>query len=250
MKDLQAKKAIVTGASQGLGLAMAEALCEEGVHVCIIDISDKVFDTVANLKGKGYEASAVQADLSKLEEIAQTFDQALENLDGKLDIIVNNAGIHKPLPAEELPIADFKKIFDVNVLAVFELSRLAAKVMKEKQKGKIINIASVLAVQGGFNASAYSASKGAVLQLTKSLSNEWAKDGIQVNAVAPGYFNTELNQHILTDEKRYADLVSRVPSGRFAEPSEIGGMIKFLSSDLSDFTTGALMPVDGGFLGR
>lgn len=250
MKDLQAKKAIVTGASQGLGLAMAEALCEEGVHVCIIDISDKLFDAVASLKKKGYKASAVQADLSKLEEIAQTFDQALESLGGELDIIVNNAGIHKPLPAEELPIADFKKIFDVNVLAVFELSRLAAKVMKEKQKGKIINIASVLAVQGGFNASAYSASKGAVLQLTKSLSNEWAKDGIQVNAVAPGYFNTELNQHILTDEKRYADLVSRVPSGRFAEPSEIGGMIKFLSSDLSDFTTGALMPVDGGFLGR
>ncbi|HLR42010.1 MAG TPA: glucose 1-dehydrogenase [Pseudogracilibacillus sp.] len=250
MKDLQSKKAIVTGASQGLGLAMAEALCEEGVHVCIIDISDKLFDTVAMLKEKGYEATGVQADLSKIDEISNVFTEALEQLNGELDILVNNAGIHKPLPAEELPIADFKRVFDVNVVAVFELSRLAAGVMKEKQKGKIINIASVLAVQGGFNATAYSASKGAVLQLTKSLSNEWANDGIHVNAVAPGYFNTELNQHILTDEKRYAELVSRVPSGRFGEPTEIGGMIKFLSSELSDFTTGALLPVDGGFLGR
>src|SRR5699024_608029 len=250
MKDLQSKKAIVTGASQGLGLAMAEELCEERVHVCIIDISDKLFDTVAMLKEKGYEATGVQADLSKIDEISNVFTEALEQLNGELDILVNNAGIHKPLPAEELPIADFKRVFDVNVVAVFELSRLAAGVMKEKQKGKIINIASVLAVQGGFNATAYSASKGAVLQLTKSLSNEWANDGIHVNAVAPGYFNTELNQHILTDEKRYAELVSRVPSGRFGEPTEIGGMIKFLSSELSDFTTGALLPVDGGFLGR
>lgn len=250
MKDLLSKKAIVTGASQGLGLAMAEALCEEGVQVCIVDISDKLSETVAMLTDKGYDATGVQADLSQVGEIANVFTEALEQLNGEIDILVNNAGIHKPLPAEELSITDFKRVFDVNVVAVFELSRLAANVMKEKQKGKIINIASVLAVQGGFNATAYSASKGAVLQLTKSLSNEWAKDGIHVNAVAPGYFNTELNHHILTDEKRYAELVSRVPSGRFGEPTEIGGMIKFLSSELSDFTTGALLPVDGGFLGR
>ena len=250
MKDLQTKKAIVTGASQGLGLAMAEALCEEGVKVCIIDISKTLFDTVDALKNKGYNVVGVQADLSNIEEIESVFKESLDLLGGEVDVLVNNAGIHKPLPAEELPIADFKKIFDVNVVAVFELARLAAAIMKQKQSGKIINIASVLAVQGGFHATAYSSSKGAVLQLTKSLSNEWAKDGIQVNAVAPGYFNTELNTHILTDEKRYGELVSRVPSGRFGEPSEIGGMIKFLASDLSNFTTGALLPVDGGFLGR
>lgn len=250
MNDLQAKKAIVTGATQGLGLAMAEALCDEGVTVCIIDISPKLPDTLEMLTKKGYNVKGVQADLSKVEEIAHHFDAALKELGGDIDILVNNAGIHHPLPAHELALTDFQRILNVNVVAVFELARLAAKKMQEKQKGKIINIASVLAVQGGFNATAYSASKGAVAQLTKSLSNEWAKDGINVNAIAPGYYNTELNTHILTDEERYRDLVSRVPAGRFGEPAEIGGTIKFLASDYSDFISGALIPVDGGFLGR
>ncbi|MEI3607651.1 glucose 1-dehydrogenase [Pseudogracilibacillus sp. SE30717A] len=250
MNDLRSKKAIVTGATQGLGFAMAEALCEEGVTVCILDISPKLPEVIESFKEKGYDVHGVQADLSQVEKITNYFGAALEKLDGDIDILVNNAGIHKPLPAEELSLSDFKRVLDVNVVAVFELARLAAAKMKQNQKGKIINIASVLAVQGGFNATAYSASKGAVAQLTKSLSNEWAKDGINVNAIAPGYYNTELNTHILTDEARYQDLISRVPAGRFGEPKEIGGMIKFLASDLSDFVSGALLPVDGGFLGR
>lgn len=250
MNDLRSKKAIVTGATQGLGFAMAEALCEEGVTVCILDISPKLPEVIESFKEKGYDVHGVQADLSQVEKITNYFGAALEKLDGDIDILVNNAGIHKPLPAEELSLSDFKRVLDVNVVAVFELARLAAAKMKLNQKGKIINIASVLAVQGGFNATAYSASKGAVAQLTKSLSNEWAKDGINVNAIAPGYYNTELNTHILTDEARYQDLISRVPAGRFGEPKEIGGMIKFLASDLSDFVSGALLPVDGGFLGR
>lgn len=244
------RKAIVTGGAQGLGLEMTKALCEENVTVCILDVSPKLGDTVEALRRNGFNVESVQADLSQIDRIHEFFNEAMEKLEGRLDILVNNAGIHKPMPAEEIGLTDFKKILDVNVVAVFELSRLAKKAMGTGKNGKIINIASVLAVQGGFNAVAYSASKGAVAQLTKSLSNEWAKDGINVNAIAPGYYKTELNTHILTDEDRYKDLVSRVPVGRFGEVQEIKGIIKFLASEQSTFISGAVIPVDGGFLGR
>lgn len=250
MEDLRGKTAIVTGAAQGLGLAMAEGLCRYGVKVCIVDISSELFGTVDLLKEKGYEATGIQADLSATREIEKTFKKALETLGGEFDILVNNAGIHKPMPAEELPLIDFQKILDVNVTAVFELSRLAAGVMKRKGRGKIINIASVLGTQGGFNASAYSTSKGAIVQLTKSLSNEWAKEGINVNAIAPGYYETELNRFILEDEERFASLVSRIPAGRFGNPEELAGTVQFLASEKSDYISGAVIPVDGGFLGR
>ncbi|HJF30460.1 MAG TPA: glucose 1-dehydrogenase [Sporosarcina psychrophila] len=250
MKDLHSKKAIVTGAAQGLGLAMAEGLCEYGVKVCILDISPNLNQVVKNLRVKGYEVEGVYADLSRIEQVTNAFNEAIELLDGELDILVNNAGIHKPMQAVDLPVEDFQRILDVNVTAVFELCRLAGRVMQKKGKGKIINIASVLATQGGFNASAYSTSKGAVVQLTKSLSNEWAKDGINVNAIAPGYYNTELNRFILNDKERLSSLVSRIPAGRFGNPEELAGTVQFLASNKSDYINGVVIPVDGGFLGR
>lgn len=250
MTNEKRKKAIITGAAKGLGLAMAEALCEEGIEVCIMDISPNLEEVVNKFKEKGYTVYGVKADLSKLENIANSFSEALQKLGGEIDILINNAGIHNSMPASEMGYLDFKKIIDVNVIAVFELAKLASILMKKKQYGRIINVASVLAVQGGFNAAAYSTSKGAVNQLTKSLSNEWAKDGINVNAIAPGYYKTELNTHILTDERRYADLINRVPKGRFGKTSELGGVIKFLVSDQSNYVTGTLIPIDGGFLGR
>ena len=250
MQNLQGKKAIVTGGAQGLGLALVQGLCKQGVEVCIIDYSDTATTTAQNLQEKGYKISTVQADLSQLDKIPNAFNTALQQLNGELDILVNNAGVHKPMPATDLPIADFQKIIDVNVTAIFELSRLAYAEMLKKRKGKIINIASVLAVQGGYNASAYSASKGAVVQLTKSLSNEWAKDGVNVNAIAPGYYKTALNQFILDDEVRYRSLVERIPAGRFGEPEELAGALLFLCSEHSNYVNGTLLPVDGGFLGR
>ena len=250
MEDLHSKKAIVTGAAQGLGVAMAEGLCEYGVKVCILDISPNLQQTVEDLCKKGFDVIGLQADLSDQRNLPSVFDRALELLGGELDILVNNAGIHKPFPALDLPIEDFQRILQVNIMAVFQLCRLAAGDMKKRGKGKIINIASVLASQGGFHASAYSASKGAVAQLTKSLSNEWAKEGINVNAIAPGYYETDLNHHILNDEKRYESLVSRIPIGRFGQPRELAGTVQFLASEKSDYISGAIIPVDGGFLGR
>lgn len=250
MQSLQNKKAILTGGAQGLGLALVQELCKYGVEVCIIDYSDQVHTTVKNLENMGYKASAVQADLSQLNKIPEVFNLALQNLNGEVDILVNNAGIHKPMPATELLIADFQKIIDVNITAVFELSRLSYKEMKKKGKGKIVNIASVLSVQGGYNASAYSASKGAVSQLTKSLSNEWAKDGVNVNAIAPGYYTTSLNDFIFSDSERSRSILDRIPAGRFGDPKELAGALLFLSSDQSNYVNGILLPVDGGFLGR
>ncbi|GLY12643.1 SDR family NAD(P)-dependent oxidoreductase [Pseudobacillus badius] len=250
MKDLHNKKAIITGAAQGLGLAMAEGLCEYGVKVCILDISSNLNQVVEELRKKDYKVEGLHADLSDQKQMTNVFNQAIEWLDNELDILVNNAGIHKPMPAIDLKVEDFQRILDVNVTAVFQLCRLAAQEMRKKGKGKIINIASVLATQGGFNASAYSTSKGAVAQLTKSLSNEWAKEGINVNAIAPGYYNTELNRFILEDEERFASLVSRIPAGRFGNPEELAGAVQFLSSNKSDYINGAIIPVDGGFLGR
>ncbi|GAB3042235.1 SDR family NAD(P)-dependent oxidoreductase [Virgibacillus ainsalahensis] len=250
MKDLHGKKAIVTGGVQGLGLAMAEGLCESGVKVCILDISQKLEETVEGLRRKGFDIHGLNVDLSDRNQLPESFKKAIELLDSDLDILVNNAGIHKPMPALQLPFEDFQKILDVNVTSVFHLSQLAAEEMSKKGRGKIVNIASVLASQGGYNASAYSTSKGAVAQLTKSLSNEWAKEGINVNAIAPGYYKTELNRFILEDEERYNSLVSRIPANRFGDPEELAGTVQFLSSDKSNYINGAIIPVDGGFLGR
>lgn len=250
MQDLQNKKAIVTGGAQGLGLAMAEGLLEEGVKVCIVDRSNKVAEVTEALQKKGYDACYIQADLGNLAQLNEVFESSLNELGGELDILVNNAGIHKPMPAEQLPIEDFERILNVNVSVVFELSRLAARKMLEKKAGKIINIASVLSIQGGFKASAYSTSKGAVALLTKSLSNEWASKGIQVNAIAPGYFNTELNQFIIDDPERLQSLVDRIPVGRFGDPKELAGAVQFLASSKSNYVNGIVLPVDGGFLGR
>lgn len=250
MKDLQGKKAIVTGAAQGLGLAMAEGLCQEGVHVCIVDISEQLADVVKRLKQKQYKVEGIYADLSEIESLPAVFLQAVASLGGELDILVNNAGIHKPMAAEQLPIENFQQILDVNVTAIFELSRLAAVKMKQKGEGKIINIASVLAFQGGYRASAYSMSKGAVMQLTKSLANEWSQDNINVNAIAPGYYETELNRFIIDDYERYNSLISRIPAGRFGKPEELAGTVQFLASDKANYIHGAVIPVDGGFLGR
>lgn len=250
MKDLRGRKAIVTGGAQGLGLALAEALCQQGVEVCILDYAKTLESVTHSLKDKGYNVFAVQCDLSQIDKIPEFFNEAVTLLGDDVDILVNNAGIHKPMPAIDLPIEDFQKILDVNVTAVFQLSCLAYEKMKPKKQGKIVNIASILAVQGGYNATAYSASKGAVAQLTKSLSNEWAKDGINVNAIAPGYYNTALNQFILNDEERYQSLLNRIPACRFGNPEELAGALLFLASNLSTYVNGIVLPVDGGFLGR
>jgi 2-deoxy-D-gluconate 3-dehydrogenase len=248
--ELKGKKGIITGAVQGLGHAMAKGLHDAGVELVILDISEKVEEVAEAMAFGDSKVHAVQVNLLDRHDLRRGFNEALSHLGGEVDILINNAGIHDPKPALDLKMESFDRIVEVNISAVFQLCRLAGEVMIRRGSGKIINIASVLSYFGGYNAAAYSTSKGAIAQLTKSLSNEWAKSGINVNAIAPGYFETSLNAFIMQDEARFSQLVARIPAGRFGKPEELIGTVRFLSSSASDYINGVLIPVDGGFLGR
>lgn len=250
MFGLEGKKAIVTGAAQGLGYAMAKGLHDEGVEVILLDISDSIEEVARIMGSTGAKVHAVKANLLDRQNLKESFEECMQVLHGELDILVNNAGIHDPKPGLELELESWDRILEVNVTAVFQLCRLAGQKMIEQGSGKIINMASVLSFVGGYNAAAYSTTKGAIAQLTKSLSNEWASKGVNVNAIAPGYYETSLNQFIMQDEKRFSQIVQRIPAGRFGKPEELAGVVKFLSSSASDYVNGVILPVDGGFLGR
>lgn len=248
--DLQNKCAILTGGAQGLGLGLAKGLLEAGVKVCMIDCSSKVHEVAKELSRHYPNVYSLQADLSEINNLPFVVNEAIELLDGDINILINNAEAHKSMDATELPLESFSETFNVNVTSVFELSRIVAIKMVEKGAGKIINIASVLAFQGGFKTAAYSSSKGALAQLTKSLSNEWASKGIQVNAIAPGYFHTEINHHIFDNPERLQSLIDRIPTGRLGDSDDLVGAVQFLASEKSNYISGIILPVDGGFLGR
>ena len=171
-------------------------------------------------------------------------------LGGQLDILVNAAGVQKRHQSEDFPVSEFEEVLSVNLTAVFELSQLAGRVMLQQGHGKIINIASLLSFFGGYTVPAYAASKGGVMQLTKALSNEWAAKGINVNAIAPGYMATDMNTALLADEKRNAEITARIPAQRWGTEDDMKGPLLFLASDASNYVHGAILPVDGGYLGR
>lgn len=249
--NLKGKKAIVTGAAQGLGNGMAEGLMEAGAEVCIIDISKKAADVAADFCKKGYICHAVNANLGDRGDLVNGFNKAVEKLGGHLDIIINAAGIQKRHFCEEFPIEDWDAVININLNAVFLLCQLAGQqYIKQGSKGKIINIASMLSFFGGYTVPAYAASKGGVAQLTKALSNEWASKGINVNAIAPGYMATEMNTALIADETRNTEILNRIPAKRWGTPDDMKGVAIFLSSEASDYLNGAIIPVDGGYLGR
>ncbi|MCP1146744.1 SDR family oxidoreductase [Lysinibacillus endophyticus] len=242
--DLQNQNMIITGGAQGIGFEFVKAFKESGANIVVLDISDKV----ENLQELNVDY--IQCDLMEIEKIEATFQKAKDMLNGRLDILINCAGIIKRSPAVDVPLDTWQRIFSLNVTSLFELSRLAAGVMKEQGRGKIINLSSIVSVIGAYNSSPYSASKGAVLQLTKSLSNEWASYGIQVNAIAPGYILTDMNTDILNNPTRKAEFEKRIPANRWGNPQDIVGTALFLASPASDYVTGVLIPVDGGVLSR
>ncbi|WP_302821263.1 SDR family oxidoreductase [Fusobacterium ulcerans] len=248
--DLTNKKAIITGAAQGLSLGMAEGLMEAGAEVCILDINPKVIEVAEEFNRRGFKCHGVIADIAKEAEREKAFADAVSKLENHLDIIVNSAGVQRRHKSEEFPLSDWNFVIDVNLTAVFVLSQLAAKqFMKQNSKGKIINIASMLSFFGGYTVPAYAASKGGIAQLTKAFCNEWAGKGINVNALAPGYMDTEMNE-ALTDPSnpRYSEITSRIPANRWGTPNDMKGPVVFLASDASDYLNGAIIPVDGGYL--
>jgi len=242
--SVQGRKALVTGGSAGLGRAMAEALVEGGARVAIVGRSERIFDTAREIG-----AIPLQADLADREQALVVVDRAVEALGG-LDILVNNAGVQRRHPAEEFPLEDWDYVLSVNLDAVWILAQTAGRYMLKQGYGKIINVASANSFVGGITIPAYAASKGGVAQLTKALSNEWAGRGVNVNAIAPGYMKTEMTEALVGNPDREPLILARIPAGRWGTPDDLKGVVLFLASAASDYVHGAVIPVDGGFLGR
>ena len=250
--NINGKKAIVTGGTRGLGNSMAEGLMEAGCEVCIIGSGrETVGKAVTEFADKGLTCKGIYGNLSIREEVHRAFHEALAELGGEIDILVVAHGIQRRHRAEEFPLSDWDDVINVNLNSVFILNQEAAKVMLPKGYGKIINITSMLAWQGGYTVPAYAASKGGVAQLTKALGNEWISKGVNVNALAPGYMATDMNEALLDhNNPRYQQITERIPAGRWGVPNDMKGPCLFLASHASDYLSGAIIPVDGGYLVR
>ena len=250
--DITGKKILVTGGSRGLGYGMAEGFLKAGAEVVITGTSEKVFESVEKLKNNtGGVAHGVVLNLNNAANIAPAFDEVMELLDNRLDVLVNCAGMQHRCKAEEFPVEMWDKIINVNLSSLFKISQLAGRVMLEQGNGKIINIASLTSFIGSESIPAYTATKGAVMQLTKALSNEWSSRGVQVNAIAPGYMETDLTANMKSyNPKQYEEVTSRIPMHRWGKPEDLQGVAIFLASSASDYVSGAIIPVDGGFLGK
>ena len=252
MFNLSGKKAIITGAAGNLCKGMAEALHDAGAEVVIMDLLDKGADTAAEIGKTGAPAHFVKVNLRDRQDLNAKFKDALDKLGGHIDILINGAGAIKNNAVEDYTDEEWDMVIDINLTAAFMLCQLAGREMLKQGSGKIINVASMLAFFGGYRVPSYAASKGALAQLTKTLCNEWAKHGINVNAIAPGYMETSFNAHILpnVNPERYNSITERIPAGRWGCPEDLKGLAVFLSSRASDYINGAVIPCDGGYLVR
>ncbi len=242
--DITGRKAIVTGACGGLGREIARALRDADAEVLAMDISDNLEEICL----EDHLAYAVKANLGDRNSLKQGFDEALRALNGRIDILVNCAGVQRRYPCEDFPMEDWDFVTEINLNAVFELSQMAGRIMLAQGSGKIINVASMLSYFGGKNVPAYAASKGGVMQLTRALAVAWAKRNVQVNAIAPGYMATEMNTALMNDKSRSVSILERIPAGRWGNGEDVAGPVLFLASPASDYLSGAIIPVDGGYL--
>jgi 2-deoxy-D-gluconate 3-dehydrogenase len=248
--DLTGKVAVVTGASRGLGQGMALGLAEAGADIIAVASSAaNAADTVKKIQALGRKAIALGCQQDDAEQVKQLVENSIAAF-GKVDILVNNAGTIRRAPAEEFSDDDWNVVMETNINGVFRLSRGLGKHMLERGSGKIINIASLLSFSGGITVPAYAASKGAVMQLTKALANEWAARGLQINAIAPGYFATDNTEALRADTERNASISARIPAGRWGNPEDLAGAAVFLASKASDYVNGHIMLVDGGWMAR
>ena len=246
---LERKLALVTGSATGLGAAIAVGLAEAGASVACHGNRRPSNETTEKICSLGREARSFAADLSKSGG-ADALYESVSAAMGVPDILVNNAGMIYREPAETCDTQAWMTVLQVNLNSVFRLCQLAGRSMLERRQGKIINIASLLSFQGGIHVPAYAASKGGVAQLTKALANEWAARNVQVNAIAPGYFRTDNTAALQNDEIRNRQILERIPAGRWGEPEDIAGAAVFLSSSASNYITGEVLVVDGGWMSR
>jgi 2-dehydro-3-deoxy-D-gluconate 5-dehydrogenase len=247
---LDNKIALVTGAATGLGASIAIALSQAGAAVAAHGNSRAATGTADSIIAAGGTAAAFQADLSSTTGAESLFTQVKEKF-GRVDILINNAGTIIRHNAVDYPLEDWLQVLQVNLTSVFQLSQLAGiDMIARNAPGKIVNIASLLSFQGGIRVPAYTASKGGVAQLTKALANEWAPKGIQVNAIAPGYFATTNTEALQADETRNRQILERIPAARWGQPIDLAGAALYLSAPASDYVTGTIITVDGGWMGR
>jgi len=244
---LDGKVALITGAASGLGAAIATALAQAGASVAVHGNRRAADETAASIGGS---AAAFQADLSHTAGAESLYGRVKERF-GKIDILINNAGtIHRDA-AVDTTLDSWEQVLQVNLTSVFQLSQLVARdLIAREAPGKIVNIASLLSFQGGIRVPAYAASKGGVAQLTKALANEWAPKNIQVNAIAPGYFATTNTEALQADETRNRQILERIPAARWGQPEDLAGAALYLASPASNYVTGTVLTVDGGWMGR
>ncbi|MEH8016820.1 SDR family oxidoreductase [Rheinheimera muenzenbergensis] len=247
--SLAGQTALVTGASRGLGRAIALALADAGATVlCASSTANGSASTVAAIQQAGGQARALAADLTNEAAVEQLAAEALAQ--GPVHILVNCGGTIFRAPAHQFPMSEWHKVIAVNLDAAFLLSQRLGAEMIDRQHGKIINIASMLSYSGGITVPAYTASKHAIAGVTKALANEWAQHNIQVNAIAPGYFSTDNTAALQADMARNAAITARIPAGRWGEPEDLAGAAVFLASKASDYVNGHVLAVDGGWLAR
>lgn len=249
--NLNGKTALVTGCKRGIGFAMAEALAEAGANVIGVSASlEKEGSKIEKaIEAVGKNFHAYQCDFSNRTEL-YAFIKKVKDFHGVPDILVNNAGTILRKPAVDHPDEYWDKVIEVNLNAQFILSREFGKDMVARGSGKIIFTASLLTFQGGITVPGYAASKGAIGQLTMALSNEWASSGVQVNAIAPGYISTDNTEALRNNPERSDAILGRIPAGRWGQPDDFKGPIVFLASAASDYVSGSVMLVDGGWMGR
>lgn len=248
--SLAGKKALVTGAGRGIGKSYALALAEAGADVAVLDRAGAA-DAAAEIAALGRATHPIEVDLLKSGpgELDNVIQQVVDALGG-IDILVNNAGIIRRAPAEQHSATDWDEVIQINLTAVFFLSQAAGRRMLAAGGGSIINVASMLSFQGGINVPSYTASKHGVAGVTKALANEWAGRGVTVNAIAPGYIATDNTAQLRADETRSAEILGRIPAGRWGAPDDLRGIVVFLASDAARYVNGAIIPVDGGWLAR
>lgn len=246
--DLTGTTAVVTGASRGIGRAMAEALASSGAHIVGVSATlapdSEVGRAITSAGGSFEPVSCDFADPDAVRSLAE------ELAARRVDILVNNAGTIERAPAVDHPLSSWDRVLQVNLTSQFQLTQQIGRGMLERGRGKIIFTASLLSFQGGINVPGYAAAKSGIAGLTKALANEWASGGVNVNAIAPGYIATDNTAALRSDPDRSRSILERIPAGRWGEPADLAGATVFLASRASDYVSGIVLPVDGGWLGR
>ncbi len=247
--NLSGQTAVVTGGNRGLGLACATALAQAGADIVCVQQSTNTAHVERAVKDAGRQLLTLSIDVAANDAAQRVYDATMARF-GRADVLVNNAGITKRIPTVDYPIEEWDRLMHVNLRSLFLFCQVFGRHMLKQGRGKIINMGSLLSYQGGFTVPAYAASKHAVSGLTKSLCNEWAGKGINVNCIAPGYMDTDINVALLADPVRSRQIGERIPAGRWGKAADVGGLTVFLASRASDFIHGQTIAVDGGWLAR